>query len=1101
MAYVLSLRPHSPLKRSFSDNPCLHSCPPLSENTVDALRDITTRNASASSLYSMGSIPAGKWLSGNENKPPPITSRSLLDLSHGEQRGGDAGSIKNVPRKRSCGMNRPPPTFSHTLAPPPLRPNNTENIAPSLDLPADKRNAPVPMIIDDIDGGCDKRYGSENSNDLLDLYDAIHIPLPDGRFSDSTGSEAATLPPMQPPIRIEVSPPPFKRWMSTLRRRHVQRRKEQRTEPQQWLFDAGHSAMSMLAPLPYVPECLRRKSESTSSSMGCVTGLKSASITLASASIAPRSDGGAFHGQGRHANRGSHYSDARRSTDSNPGVLGPVIDEGAWLRSMQRRRIVEEIISSEESYIGDLKVLINDYFALLASVPTVGTHMRALIQQNISQILHLHQDLLAELHQAVPHADFMQSAHQESYPITKAKHIRFHSADMMPGRFHEHKAARRLRHSLEIGRSPDRRPRALVADTKTVGEVAKIFNKYMKRFFAYEEYGAHWTTMSHDLTSMCKGFQGWNEYERGIEALSKLVASENNKEASSRKALSFSDLLIKPIQRVCKYPLLFDDLCRHTPVYDDPEAHAELEKTVFRFQETIREVNKAKDDPKTRRLIEISWLLQDRLVFEQQALPRALVFRLLGHVRLCGVLHVAHQGQEQMRGQYMMCALYRSCLVLATTNRSFLPYNVVASISLANGTVEEPDNGRGLQCHTAPHTWKLVFEHGHRLHEIILSACSSQEEEVWKTQLRERIVCETHDFVDGEARMQDMISSLSLDIRSIGPVFGHADSLVRRMSVHRAKTLGAKQHATQVIIKNTQAQKTPDPPPSFAPNSVSRSQSHMSVSHVATLAPRRAERIRLETALEEVWTKDLLPFPGMATRRTENPIRASANSVMRKLSMASIASNFSRRSPSFSSLSNTHRSDESFGSRVHKMSHRDLRARSAADRRPAPAVVDFHSAPAAFLPTDFEIQDVRPSSRRRRLANRAGGTVGTTMECSSEKAAASSSSSSSVSAAGNPKPKRTMRLSTHMISLPRTDERLETRTFSSGSGSTVLHASEVGAFADVGRYGEGEGGRGKEREREREREDGGMGGKGMPHGGIHGKKFLRNKSRIFKFWM
>lgn len=69
---------------------------------------------------------------------------------------------------------------------------------------------------------------------------------------------------------------------------------------------------------------------------------------------------------------------------------------------------------------------------------------------------------------------------------------------------------------------------------------------------------------------------------------------------------------------MCKYPLLFGDLCRHTPVYDDPEAHAELEKALFRLQETIREVNKAKDDPRTRRLIEITWLLQDRMVFQEQ---------------------------------------------------------------------------------------------------------------------------------------------------------------------------------------------------------------------------------------------------------------------------------------------------------------------------------------------------------------------------------------------------------------------------------------------------------------------------------------------------
>ena len=159
---------------------------------------------------------------------------------------------------------------------------------------------------------------------------------------------------------------------------------------------------------------------------------------------------------------------------------------------------------------------------------------------------------------------------------------------------------------------------------------------------------------------------------------------------------------------------MFDDLCRNTPVYDDPEAHAELEKVLSRLQETIREVNKAKDDPKTRRLIEITWLLQDRLEFKEQVsfepsirafvipmlmmnetLPRAIVFRLLGHVLLCGVLHVAYQTSDRVKGQYMICVLYKSCLVLATANRFHSPFTVVASIGLANGSVEDADNGRG----------------------------------------------------------------------------------------------------------------------------------------------------------------------------------------------------------------------------------------------------------------------------------------------------------------------------------------------------------------------------------------------------------------------
>jgi hypothetical protein len=381
----------------------------------------------------------------------------------------------------------------------------------------------------------------------------------------------------------------------------------------------------------------------------------------------------------------------------------------------------------------------------------------------------------------------------------------------------------------------------------------------------------------------------------------------------------------------------------------------------------------------------------------------------------------------------------------------------------------------GIQCHTAAHTWKFVFEHGHRLHEILFSACTVLEEEIWKSQLRERIVYETHDFVEGQSTMQDMFSSLSLDIKSLGPVFGHANSIVRRMSVHRAATLGAKTHVSQVIIKNTQAQKLPDTPPTFSPSIVTRSQSHMSSNLVPTLAPRRAERIRLETALEDVWTKEALPFPGMSNRGVENQFRASANSVMRKLSMASIASNFSRRSPSFSSASNT-RSEDSYGSRnkVHKMSHSNLRTQSATERRPVPAVVDFHNAPAAFLPTDFELEDTRPCSRRRRLGNRAAGA-----ERSSDKTVTG-------------KPKKVRRLSTNIINLPRAEScvQIEKRTGSQGSDATVLHTQDVTIGLPI------------PKEAHERKRDGGLNRSPSEASPAtqSSRNFLKSKSKIFKFW-
>jgi hypothetical protein len=85
---------------------------------------------------------------------------------------------------------------------------------------------------------------------------------------------------------------------------------------------------------------------------------------------------------------------------------------------------------------------------------------------------------------------------------------------------------------------------------------------------------------------------------------------------------------------------------------------------------------------------------------------------------------------------------------------------------------------------------------------------------------------------------------------------------------------------------------------------INRSQSLLTTTaRVPVLAPSRGERARLEALLSDVWTRDILPFPGITARsRSEHLVRASASSVMRKLSVVAIASSFSKRSASLVSL-------------------------------------------------------------------------------------------------------------------------------------------------------------------------------------------------------
>lgn len=129
------------------------------------------------------------------------------------------------------------------------------------------------------------------------------------------------------------------------------------------------------------------------------------------------------------------------------------------------------------------------------------------------------------------------------------------------------------------------------------------------------------------------------------------------------------------------------------------------------------------------------------------------------------------------------------------------------------------------------------------------------------------------------------------------------------MSIHRATTVGPKSPLCQVIIKNTSALR--DGISSSSHAVVNRSQSLLTTNRIPVLAPSRSDRIRLERILADVWTRDKLPYPAMTGRsRGEHLVRSSASSMMRKLSVASITSNFSKRSGSLVSLTSFNRPSE-----------------------------------------------------------------------------------------------------------------------------------------------------------------------------------------------
>ena len=109
---------------------------------------------------------------------------------------------------------------------------------------------------------------------------------------------------------------------------------------------------------------------------------------------------------------------------------------------------------------------------------------------------------------------------------------------------------------------------------------------------------------------------------------------------------------------------------------------------------------------------------------------------------------------------------------------------------------------------------------------------------------------------------------------------------MHRQSIQRAATLNSRKQGCQVIIKNTSSIKQREDLPMTISETVGRSQSFLSTYKIPILAPGRADRQRIEHAMANVWTRDRLPYPGMAGHRRGSLI-TSATNVMRRLSRAS----------------------------------------------------------------------------------------------------------------------------------------------------------------------------------------------------------------------
>ena len=148
----------------------------------------------------------------------------------------------------------------------------------------------------------------------------------------------------------------FDKWMKTLQRKTVHTRQIVSRD-----LALGASEPDFLNPKGKEQALSGHKKSLSGSSFDFVTAVKSASISLASFSVAPLSRRTGLSSRQLRTDHSSRASNAgvRRSEDSASMSKRAVIDEAVYHRSVQRRQVIEEIISTEESYIADIRFLQN----------------------------------------------------------------------------------------------------------------------------------------------------------------------------------------------------------------------------------------------------------------------------------------------------------------------------------------------------------------------------------------------------------------------------------------------------------------------------------------------------------------------------------------------------------------------------------------------------------------------------------------------------------------------------------------------------------------------------------------------------------------------
>lgn len=346
---------------------------------------------------------------------------------------------------------------------------------------------------------------------------------------------------------------------------------------------------------------------------------------------------------------------------------------GSRVRSQVKRlHALLELVETEANYVKDLDVLVHVFFKLLPTVPYLAEDAARLstVIRNGPQLLELHRDLDARLQNIVQKQRLNDASLSE----------------------------------LARAQSPGHQ--------EAVALFAEAFIDFAPRFQVYCEFcSKHKEAL--ELIDAVEHRPEWDAYQmRASDAV-------GSRDAVSRKRLQFRDFFIKPIQRVCLYPILMQTIQR----YSAADAAVRLGEAMACMRRITSDVNAASAERHARLLSDmILSRMEPSLELSSSFLPS------LGNCRMTGNLGVLYHHSTwapltwPLTTKYYGCVLYSDFVMMFKVRKTHT-YEPRYWFPLAEAKLKRSDE-RSVRL---PHLFRISV----RGHHFELMASTAKEHNLW----------------------------------------------------------------------------------------------------------------------------------------------------------------------------------------------------------------------------------------------------------------------------------------------------------------------------------------------------------------------------------